>query len=90
MSTSDDLVNKRKQSLAQEKKIDAYPRGHHWQLGSDNLARSLEKMLGLASIPLVFFGSFIFLCFTIGISLFLGLCRLAAAALKLFNPRTHP
>jgi hypothetical protein len=84
-SNNDDLSNKRKQSLAQEKNIDSFPQGARWKIKGNKFARFCEKLLGYASIPLMMFLSVIFLCFVAGLGLFLGICRLLALIAGLFN-----
>lgn len=84
MSINDELSNKRKHSLGVERNIDAAPNRPHWQLKSNGFTALLEKAIGLASLPLMLFLSFIFLCFSAAFAMFLALCRILSPLFNIF------
>jgi hypothetical protein len=84
MSTPDDLVKKRSHSLAQERAIDSFPKAT-WKIGGNGFTQLCEKGIGIASIPLVLFMSFVLACAMAGTAIFIALCRLLAPFARLFS-----
>ncbi len=88
MSTNDDLASKRRSSMAMEKNIEAFSPQRSWRLPEGGLVGVLEKLIALASLPIMAFLGFIFICLVVGLSFFLAVCRVGGLALGLFSPRS--
>ena len=81
-SAQDPLHHKRRQSMQQEAKIDRHTWLASWQRSDATKPLMIERLFGLAVLPLALAWAFILACFSIGLGVCLALFRFLGRLLR--------